>query len=376
MMKNVIKQGFKSLFRDNDVNFRIHIAEKIIPDKQLKPIANRVFEAYKKMKEAEEIVVPLAYKPSLMWQKHIDESFSELVISATNNDLNRFHYFLSNSSSWDTNTGIEDNIHLKKYSNSFLKRKFLENVVYYNLFREWRYYFQSQRPITKLSRPNYTNITGARIDDVIVNLDSFWGDIYGEVMAGLIKDIDRPVVAELGGGCGRLAYYLIRNYKSNLKYIIFDLPEILCVSAYYLMCCFPNCKTYLFGESNNNRSIPDNVDFIFMPPCGIDLIENNNVNLFLNECSLGEMTPSVAENYLVKIDLVTKDYFFHMNHENYRNTFHDNEKSLIAPEYLEYLNNFKLVFKYPEMKHMLYPYASLDEKSNTFWYLFQKKYIE
>ena len=79
MMKNVIKQGFKSLFRDNDVNFRIHIAEKIIPDKQPKPIANRVFEAYKKMKEAEEIVVPLAYKPSLMRQKHIDESFSELV---------------------------------------------------------------------------------------------------------------------------------------------------------------------------------------------------------------------------------------------------------------------------------------------------------
>ena len=58
----------------------------------------------------------------------------------------------------------------------------------------------------------------------------------------------RPVIAELGGGYGRLFYFLSQHF-SEFTYIGIDLPEILCCASYYLMLAFPDKRFLLYGEA-------------------------------------------------------------------------------------------------------------------------------
>jgi len=60
------------LFRKN--NFKIFIPKNNIVDKKDLPLAEKIFESYKIMK-SEQKNAPAAYKPSSLWQSHIDKDF-------------------------------------------------------------------------------------------------------------------------------------------------------------------------------------------------------------------------------------------------------------------------------------------------------------
>jgi len=49
---------------------------------------------------------------------------------------------------------------------------------------------------------------------------------------------ESAVVAEIGGGFGGMAYYLLRD-RPRLTYLDFDLPESLALTTYYLHKAFP-----------------------------------------------------------------------------------------------------------------------------------------
>ena len=62
-----------------------------------------------------------------------------------------------------------------------------------------------------------------------------------------------------------------------------------------------------------------------------------------------------------------------MNHEYFRNTFEDGQKSLINKEYnLE--KKFKELIRYPDLGHLTYEDNKLDYNSNTFFYIYEKNY--
>ena len=49
------------------------------------------------------------YLPSSMWQKHIENDYSNLSVGLKENDLKKFHFFLSNFGTWKSDHGIENN---------------------------------------------------------------------------------------------------------------------------------------------------------------------------------------------------------------------------------------------------------------------------
>ena len=130
----------------------------------------------------------------------------------------------------------------------------------------------------------------------------------------LLRDINVPILAEIGGGYGGFGYFLKRD-NSDIKYINFDLPEVLMISQYYLLNAFPDKKILLFGEKNKPLScdsIRDH-DIILLPNFLISELEDRTVDLLFNCNSLSEMNEITVNEYFRHINRVTKKYFFHIN---------------------------------------------------------------
>lgn len=347
----------------------IHAPERVTPGKTELPVIERIFRAYKKMKQ-DQIHAPSYYLPSSMWQKSLDEGYSYLTAGSEENDIDKFHYFLANFGAWQKDLGIEPIEFLRNCQKSFLKSRYLENIVFYKQLKIWEWFYNGRKHISGLSYPAHGNQSGAYIDGFFIGIGSFFNEIYGSLLSELVCDRERPVIAELGSGYGKLAYFILRD-KSNFTFIDFDLPETICIAAYYLLKIYPDKKSLLYGEEDFSPDTYKKYDLIFMPSYEIPKTGSCTVDLFINKNSLGEMTKEAAKNYIFHITNSTK-YFFHMNHDIVTPIFDNNERGLRGYEYPVPQDKFKLVFRYADIGHLLYK-GWVDYTSDIFIYLYERK---
>jgi hypothetical protein len=132
-------------------------------------------------------------------------------------------------------------------------------------------------------------------------------------VADLTLGIEWPVIGEIGGGYGGLAYFLLRDIP-EAKYVNFDLPETLVLMAYYLSCSLPEKRLYLYeGGAVNWPELLDNFDIILFPHWAIDLLPENSVDVFVNSFSLSEMRPETVNYYVNKVTDTCRNFFLHNN---------------------------------------------------------------
>jgi len=362
----IILKGILGIFQFYGKFIIIHNPKYVeLSDKEIF-VVERIFESYKKMKQAQK-KVSVNYLPSSLWDGHVKIAYASLIEGLENNDIRTFHKFLANFGIWEKYTGIEEGLLIRKLDGNFIGRAYLKQM-FSNIYRLWKHFHGNRKKISSLERPSYGNLSGAIIDGVLVTLDTFFSEIYGEQIRNIVSDKKNPVIAELGGGSGRLAYFSIRELEKS-TYIDFDLPEILCVAAYYLMLSFPEKKVLLFGESDYDHTTHLKYDMIFMPSFEIEKLGDKTVDIFVNECSLGEMNPDAARNYL-KYASLASEYILHINHDRTSEYFSDGTKGILGFEYQ--LNNFKQLFKYTELKHLL-PDGDIDFFSDTVICLYERK---
>jgi len=201
-------------------------------------------------------------------------------------------------------------------------------------------------------------------------VSSFSNEIYSSLLLDVISDVDTPVVAEIGGGYGSFAYYFLKK-KKNLKYMDFDLPETLCLAAYYLMSSFPEKNVLLYGEDEYSSDSHLKYDMVFMPSYVIGSIGVDSVDLFLNKNSFGEMSEGSLSNYMAYVQQ-SSNYIFHMNHDVYRNVYSDGSHGLLGSEYPIDKDKFRLLIRYPDYGHFI-GYGTIDYYMDIFFYLYQKK---
>lgn len=350
---------------------------KIINTKYKKPnqsveeieIIRRIFNSYKAMKKNQKFADKI-YKPSSLWQDDLDYGYSYLSESIKTNDLNHFHFFLSNFGNWKRPTGIEYNSLIKNNSKTRIGKSYLRNAVFGNQLKIWKWFYNNNKKLDSLNMINNGNLQGASIEGNFVVPGSFWNEIYGSTLNNLISDKKRPIIADLGAGYGKLAYYLIKDLKESV-FVDIDLPETICLAAYYLMTTFPEKKVFLYGEDDFNKNIIEKYDLIFLPSYEITKLENDSVDLFINRNSLGEMSGDTAHHLIKIISEKTNKYFFHMNHNNLRNKYVNSDNGLLASEYDIDKNIFKLIIKYPDLGHLTYR-GGLDFNEDIFLHLYEK----
>ncbi|MDO8525144.1 MAG: putative sugar O-methyltransferase [Candidatus Omnitrophota bacterium] len=348
----------------------LHCPDYIEPskDKDELEIIERIFQSFRKMKEAEK-KSPVYYLPSSLWQEQLDKSYFHLTSGLKTNDINKFHFFLANFGTWKSYHGVESATLIRDNMTSFVRRQYLKSVIFYKQLKIWKWFYNNRKSISNLTYPAYGNQAGAYIDNVFIGVGSFFNEIYGSLLNGLIKDTKHPVVADLGAGYGKLAYFTLRG-MDNFTFIDFDLPETLCLAAYYLMKTWPNKKVLLFGEGDYSSEKHGQYDLIFMPAYEICKIDELSVDLFINKNSLGEMTKEAVVNYIYHITRATR-YFFHMNHDIRPNVYSNNDRGLLGYEYPVPADKFKLLFRYPDIGHILYQ-GGVDFNADIFLYLYER----
>ena len=353
-------------FKKNN-RIKIHLPKANQIDSSDTIFAKRLFISYKKMKK-DQISKEKIFLPSKMWQNHIDKDFYYLKDSVDKNDIDKFLFFISNFGNWDTYLGIEDNVTLKRYTKNVFSRRYYENKIS-KMLDVWECFKSKEKSISDLSQPHWGNQLGAYIDSQPITIGSFFNEIISSNLNVLIEKINHPIIADLGGGYGKLAYYILKN-KKKFSFIDFDLPETLCLAAYYLNKCFPNKKILLYGEEDFSNEMFKEYDLIFMPNYEIEKLSNDSIDLLVNKNSLGEMQPDQVKVYLKHINRATR-FFFHMNHEKIKNKFDNHSSSLIADEYPISTEKFELLYKYPDFSSLIYK-GVVDLNDDIYMRLYKK----
>jgi putative sugar O-methyltransferase len=340
------------------------------PQSEDTQIIDRIFDSFARMRKTQNDIGSL-YKPSSVWQEQLDVTYEPLIRGFRENNKELFHHFLANFGTWKKYTGVEHSARIHKQARSLLGRLYLQNMVFYRKLKAWQWYYDNRKPIQDLSYPQHGNQAGAYIKRNFVGIGSFFNEVNGSQLAGLVSDKPRPIIAELGAGYGKLAYFILRD-KGSFSYIDFDLPEVVCLAAYFFMKSFPQKKVLLYGEDEYKPGKHKEYDFIFMPCWEIEHLGDASVDLFLNKNSLGEMDRKAAENYIGHITRSTY-YFFHMNHDIRRVQFKEGS-GLLGYEYPISEEDFILLCRYPSLGHII-DQGFIDLNQDIFAYLYKKRSI-
>jgi putative sugar O-methyltransferase len=278
-------------------------------------------------------------------------------------------YFLQNFGSWPKYTGIEHSTLIDDLSSSRISRKKLHRM-FDNLLSFWKRHEQEERTLDSISYPRHGNQSGIEVDGTFIGIGSVPNDMRASVISNLLLDIHRPVIAEIGGGYGKLFYFISKKIE-NFCYVDFDLPETLSLASYYLMKTFPEKKFLLFGEEDLSKDALNNYDFILMPSFGIDKLPSNSVDMFINANSFGEMSSETTKMFIQHIERTTVNWFWHMNHEFIRNKFNDGSASLINSEYKPSQKLFKLISRYMDIGHAIYK-GGFDYQNDIYCYIYKR----
>ncbi|MCK4662953.1 MAG: putative sugar O-methyltransferase [Bacteroidales bacterium] len=280
-----------------------------ITENKHKEIVKRISKMYKKFfNEKKSISVP--YKTSGEWEDYISER-KGLYNHLLNENIDEATEILKNFWRNELGTIVKEYAkydQIKNNETDYIER--FKNSVLRN-FLIYKEVFKKDSNFLKI--PNCGNPWGIVIESDLIAPKSTRFAAHSIQIQNLTKDISCPIIAEIGGGYGGLAYYLLRDNK-DLTYIDFDLPETLVLISYYLLYIFPEKKIFLYGEGN----IPDKNELnkysaILLPNYCLPVISNDTADVFYNSFSLSEIHKDSLDEYFKQISRITKKYFFHNN---------------------------------------------------------------
>jgi putative sugar O-methyltransferase len=114
-------------------------------------------------------------------------------------------------------------------------------------------------------------------------------------------------VAEIGGGTGTLAYYLVKAGLSRVS--VFDLPIVSILQGYYLMSSLGPGKVWLHGEPESKAVAR------VRPHWALADEPDKSMDLFVNQDSLPEIELAAARNYIRLIHAKGRTFFLSINQE-------------------------------------------------------------
>jgi hypothetical protein len=133
---------------------------------------------------------------------------------------------------------------------------------------------------------------GYLFEDKVITVKDIYGIYTAEQVRRFVQDEPEPHVAEIGGGTGTLAYYLVKTGISRVS--IFDLPTVSIIQAYYLMKSSGPTNVWLYGEGNGEGTALARI----LPFWALDNEPNKSIALFVNQDSLPEMERGISLNYM------------------------------------------------------------------------------
>lgn len=353
---------------DSPLDVQLHCPDSVSPSSCDIAVSERVLAAYRSAKRAQEMADP-RLRPSGGWRYVTDTAYAPLGRVLLDDEPEPFHYFLANFRNWQLPTGIDESHRIHKHATDATSRQHYERRVVGPLVQWWLRTQSDGRDVSALTIPDFGNASGALVDGHLVSVGSIFAEIHGRLVANLVPP-GRPLIAELGGGFGRLLYFISRNLD-RFCYIGFDLPETLCFASFFLLRAFPEKRFLFFDEAELTPQSLEEYDFILRPSFEMTRLPDRCVQLFINENSLGAISAKAATLYIAEICRITEQ-FWHRNHEVWRNEFDNGERSLVNGEYPIPPESFERVTRYCDIGTLMRE-GRIDYLSDMFWYHYRRR---
>ncbi|PCI39777.1 MAG: hypothetical protein COB53_02590 [Elusimicrobia bacterium] len=193
--------------------------------------------------------------------------------------------------------------------------------LYYQLLKsvdEWNLLETLEEP--DLGDGTYVSYKGRRLSlDLLQSIDEFYRI---REHAKFNRD-DRVVFCEIGAGYGRLAHVVL-SAMPNAVFMIFDLPESLLLSEFYLTSLHPNVPASLYPESLVevlDPRKPDGSRLVFGLPHQMKQLAKGSVDVVANIYSFMEMSRDQIECYFKIIDEMDAGLLYLKQHKKEVNLF-------------------------------------------------------
>jgi len=181
-------------------------------------------------------------------------------------------------------------------------RHFYLSHVLYRL-DYWKSLTNGRYITSDLAGPGVGNPFGVIIDGTHISV----GAEYSHYCAHRVREqLDREcaTVGEVGGGFGRMAYYLLRD-RPGTRYIGFDLSENVALASYYLMRALPNLRFLCYGEKAITRESLAEADVVMLPRFALNVIPARSVDLTLTSHGVSELSTDELGHYIREISGIT-----------------------------------------------------------------------
>jgi putative sugar O-methyltransferase len=176
----------------------------------------------------------------------------------------------------------------------------------------WESKTQRCYELSDLETPDIGNPLGTVIEDAFIRTGCEDQHYCARKIIELIGGLDAPVITEIGGGFGGLAYYLMRDHPA-LTYIGFDLPETIALASYYLLSAFPEVEATLYGERDLAEQTIRTSRIILMPSFEMPRMLTGRADLTFNARLLFDLPRTALNHYLSEIARTTRYHWFHLD---------------------------------------------------------------
>jgi putative sugar O-methyltransferase len=177
----------------------------------------------------------------------------------------------------------------------------------------WREAFP-ETSFSELAAPDIGSPWGYEIGGYTVYEPACEYHLQAGLFGPWLSRLDKPVVLEIGGGFGGLAYFLKKRCP-HVRYIGLDLPENVALQTYYLAKAFPDARVLSYSATDTviDEATWKDFDIVLLPNFMLPQIASASVDLVINVRSLSEMPAETIAEYLLQIDRVGRMLFFHEN---------------------------------------------------------------
>jgi len=164
-----------------------------------------------------------------------------------------------------------------------------------------------------LAGPGIGNPFGIWMEGILVETGAEYRHCCAYTVGGLL-DSETAMVAEIGGGFGGMAYYLLRD-RPGVTYVDFDVPESLALASYYLVKAFPELKIVLYGEEATTKKAIAHADVALLPTFELAAMPMASVDVTFSSHAISDLSPEAAGAYINDIARITRRQFLNIGNQ-------------------------------------------------------------
>ncbi len=188
--------------------------------------------------------------------------------------------------------------------------------------RNSRIFFNHLINTNDVGNPYLVRLYGLSLD---INTLYYLSHLYEIIQHTEFVKNGEYVFVDLGPGFRGTMKFLLQLFP-NSKVIIFDIPEMLPFSTFFLCKNFANKKIGLYTDITNLKEDIMNYDILLLPHFMIDEIPSEIADCFVNTASLPEMKRDLALHYLNTIKRAVKHNGIFYSNNNWDNAARSNLK--------------------------------------------------